>query len=462
MHSIISTNQNNKEFHRQLISLVVPIALQNLISALVVTVDVVMLGFINQSAMSAVSLAGQITFVLTLFYMGLATGAGVLTAQYWGKKDLHTIERILSIACKFSIIISFIFFVISLSFPNMLMRFFTNDVELIGYGSSFLQVISFSYLVSGISQMYFSVTRSMENARFSAWISSTCLILNIMFNSICIFILYPVNPEKAIVAVALSTVIARIIELICCIVHSARGKIKLKFPIRDTPHINLQKDFLKYTLPVQGNYIVWGGALTATAAIIGHVNADMVAANSVASVIKNLAIVLCGGIASGGAVLIGKYLGNGEIEMAKLIGRKINIYAVIFGALAGLTILLIKPFVFQLVNLSDLSQNYLTGMLFICCYYCIPKSINSTTIGGIFVAGGDSKFGFWCDTIVMWGIIVPFALLSAFVWHLPPITLFLIICLDEVIKLPIALMRYRQFKWLNNITRDLSAGKQNL
>lgn len=459
MQGIISANQNNLNFNRQLIRLVVPITLQNLISALVVTVDVVMLGFINQSAMSAVSLAGQITFVLTLFYMGLATGAGVLTAQYWGKKDLNTIERVFNIACIFSIIISVIFFVTSLSMPNMLMRFFSNDTELIHYGSSFLQIISFSYLVTGISQMYFSVTRSMENARFSAWISSMCLILNIFLNAICIFILYPTNAEKAVAAVALSTVIARILELICCIVHSVRGKIKLKFPKWDTVQNKLQKDFLKYTLPVQGNYIVWGVALTVTAAIIGHVNADMVAANSVASVVKNLAIVLCGGIASGGAVLIGKYLGNGEIEMAKIIGRKINTYAAIFGTLAGLTILLIKPLVFQMVNLSDLAQTYLSGMLLICCYYCIPKSINSTTIGGIFVAGGDSKFGFWCDIIVMWGIIIPLTFLSAFVWHLPPITLFVFICLDEVLKMPIALIRYRQFKWLNNITQDLSTSR---
>ncbi|WP_419886744.1 MATE family efflux transporter [Paenibacillus sp. B-A-8] len=133
-----------------------------------------MLGFINQSTMSAVSLAGQITFVLTLFYMGLSAGVGILTAQYWGKKDLMTIERVFSIGCTMSIIISAIFFVISLLMPDHLMSFFTNDDTLIRYGSSFLRVISFSNLISGISQMYFSVIRSMENARVSAWISSMC------------------------------------------------------------------------------------------------------------------------------------------------------------------------------------------------------------------------------------------------------------------------------------------------
>ncbi|OAB29247.1 MATE family efflux transporter [Paenibacillus macquariensis subsp. macquariensis] len=437
--------------------LVIPIAWQNLITAAVMTADIVMLGDISQSAMSAASLAGQITFVLTLFYMGLATGAGIMTAQYWGKRDVKTIQRVLSIACLFSVSVSLFFFGLSLFFPELLMRLFTNDEELVRYGSSFLQVISFSYLAMGISQMYFSVIRSMENASLSAWISSVCFILNILFNALCIFVLFPDMPEKAIQAVALATVCARFIELGCCIVHSTtRGKIKFQLPVRDGIQRKLLQDFMRYTMPIQGNYIVWGCALTATAAIIGHVSADLVAANSVSTVVSNLAIVLCGGIASGGSVLIGKYLGNGESEKAKRAGNRISFYALAFGGLAGLTILIMKPLIFNMVSLNGTAQGYLNGMLYICAYYCVAKSFNSTAIGGIFCAGGDAKFGFWCDTIVVWGIILPLSYLCAFVWQVPPTILYAVICLDEILKLPAALIRYRQYKWIKNITRDFA------
>ncbi|MGF9644457.1 MATE family efflux transporter [Paenibacillus sp. MABNS29] len=376
-------------------TLVIPIALQNLISATVISVDVVMLGMISQSAMSAVSLAGQITFALTLFYMGMSAGASILTAQYWGKKDTSTIQRILSIACMFSFCVSILFFLSSFFLPGTLMRLFTNDAELIRFGSRFLQMNSFSYLVMGISQMYLSVIRSMENAKLSAWISSLCLILNIFFNAIFIFILFPSRPELAISAVALATVLGRIVELACCVIHSiTKGSIRFRLPVRDGIQRNLLKDFLKYTLPVQGNYMVWGGALTATAAIIGHVNPDLVAANSIASVVKNLAVVLCGGIATGGSVLVGKYLGQGEIEKAKHAGNKMCFYALIFGVIAGCTILFIKPLVYSIVNLNPTAQSYLDGMLYISAYYCIAKSFNSTTTAGIFTAGGDSKFDF--------------------------------------------------------------------
>jgi putative MATE family efflux protein len=453
----IQLKGSNRDFNRELMTLVIPIALQNLISATVISVDVVMLGMISQSAMSAVSLAGQITFALTLFYMGMSAGASILTAQYWGKKDTSTIQRILSIACMFSFCVSILFFLSSFFLPGTLMRLFTNDAELIRFGSRFLQMNSFSYLVMGISQMYLSVIRSMENAKLSAWISSLCLILNIFFNAICIFILFPSRPELAISAVALATVLGRIVELACCVIHSiTKGSIRFRLPVRDGIQRNLLKDFLKYTLPVQGNYMVWGGALTATAAIIGHVNSDLVAANSIASVVKNLAVVLCGGIATGGSVLVGKYLGQGEIEKAKHAGNQMCFYALIFGVIAGCTILFIKPLVYSIVNLNPTAQSYLDGMLYISAYYCIAKSFNSTTIAGIFTAGGDSKFGFWCDTVVMWLIILPLSYLCAFVWQVPPIFLYIVISLDEMIKLPIAFIRYRQFKWLNNITRNFA------
>jgi putative MATE family efflux protein len=449
----------SRQFNRELFTLVVPIALQNFISAAAISADVVMLGIVGQSAMSAVSLAGQVTFVLTLFYLGLATGAGILTAQYWGKKDFKAIQWVLNIAIAFSVSISFIFFVISLLFPQTLMGILTNDSELVRYGSDFLRAVSFSYLATGFSQMYFSVVRSMENARLSAWISSTCLLLNIALDALCIFVFFPGKPEMAVTAVAFSTVLARFIELGCCIIHSVKyGVIRFKIPWPGRKFIEptLLKDFLKYTLPVQGNYIVWGGALAATATIIGHVNADMVAANSVASVVKNLAIVLCGGIASGGAVLIGKYLGNNDLVRAKRAGNRINLYALLFGVLAGVTILVLKPLVFQVVTLDTTAHDYLDGMLYICTYYCIGASLNSTNIAGIFPAGGDPNFGFWSDCIVMWGIVLPLSFVSAFVWNVPPVLLFAIISLDEIIKLPATAIRYRQYKWLKNITREFT------
>lgn len=170
--------------------------------------------------------------------------------------------------------------------------------------------------------------------------------------------------------------------------------------------------------------------------------------------------MLCGGIGGGGSVLIGKYLGKGERGQARYAGDRLCLYALVFGALAGVTVLLAGPVLFRIVQLNDTASAYLYAMLYVCAYYCIGKSFNSTVIGGIFCAGGDAKFSFWCDTIVMWGVILPLGMLSAFVWNLHPIMLYVVLSFDEIIKLPVAFARYRQYKWLKNLTRDFSEGAE--
>ena len=445
---------HNKEFNRALFLLVVPIALQNLLSAVVNSADVFMLNAVNQASMSAVSLAGQLSFVLMLFYMGLSIGTGVLTAQYWGKKDLPIIERVLNLAAIFTVGVSVIFFLFSQLMPEALMRIFTKDAALIRYGAGYQRALSFSYLAMGFSQIYLSVVKSMENVRLTAMVSSVCLVINVALNALCIFVLFPSESEKAVIGVAFSTVTARAVELAICIVHSkTRGKARFSRPKFDPIGKQLLKDFAKYSSPVLANYVVWGGAITATAAIIGHVSADMVAANSISSVVKSLATVLCTGISSGGAVLIGKYLGTGDKELAKRAGIRIYLYALIFGVIAGIIVLSLRPILSTVANLNATAQEYLDGMLLVCSYYCVGKLLNSTVIGGIFSAGGDAKFSFICDSIVMWAIVIPMGFLCAFVWKLEPILLYTVLCLDEFIKLPAAILRFRQYKWLKNITR---------
>ncbi|MDR1446156.1 MAG: MATE family efflux transporter [Treponema sp.] len=442
-------------FRRSLIALVIPIAFQNLISAAVNSADIVMLSNVGQSVMSAVSLAGQITFVLMLFYAGLAIGTGILTAQYWGKNNTMAIKRVLSIACIFSVIVSFLFFIASIVFPDSLMHIFTNDEELIMYGVKYQRSLSFSYLAMSLSQMYLAMVKSMEKTHFSAIVSSAGLILNILLNALCIFVLFKGDPEMTIIGVAAATVIARFFELACCFIHSLHsGNVRFSLPIRDNVQKLLLHDYLRYTIPVLANYVVYGGALAASIAIIGHVSSDMVAANAIINVVKNLATVLCNGIGVGGSILVGKYLGSQDIQFAKKAGIKIYKYALGFGVLAGITILAMKPLIFILVNINIIAQGYLNLMLFVCAFWSIGKSLNSTIIGGIFPAGGDAKFGFLCDVIVMWGIIIPLSLVCAFIWHVQPVILYIVICSDEFIKMPVALIRFRQYRWLNNITRD--------
>jgi putative MATE family efflux protein len=433
---------------------VLPIIVQSLISALVNSADIVMLGTIGSQSISAVSLAGQVTFFAMLFYFGAATGIGILTAQYWGKGDTRTIEKLLGVGCGLSIIVSLMFFIATFMVPTALMRILTNDEQLIALGSSYLRLLSFTFLFLGISQSYLSAVRSIEQARIAAYISTSGLLCNVVLNALSIYVMFPDDPIKAVHGVALATVAARLLELTLCLVHSARrGKVKMRIGEILRFDRSLLRDFIKYAAPAQGNYLLWGGALTATAAIIGHVSADMVAANSVASVVRNLAMVLCSGVSQGGSILVGKALGDNRLEDAKRDGGRVVRFAVGFGVLACLLILFTKPLTMNMGNLGESGRIIQNGILIISAVYCVGKAANSTVIGGIFTAGGDARFGLICDGIIMWGIVIPLAMLSAFVWKLPPVALFAVISMDEFIKLPFMIIHYRKYGWLKNITR---------
>ena len=186
---------------------------------------------------------------------------------------------------------------------------------------------------------------------------------------------------------------------------------------------------------------------------MGHLNADVVAANSVASTVRNLCTVVCFGISAGGTVLIGKEIGENRLEDAKKDSGRLLKVSVISGIITGVIIILARPIVFECFILTERAYEYLNFMLLISSYYVIGQIFNTVTIAGIFRAGGDSRFGLICDTIDMWVVSVPLGFLAAFVFELPPMVVYFILCLDEFWKIPFVIKHYKSYKWLMNITR---------
>ena len=294
--------------------------------------------------------------------------------------------------------------------------------------------------------------KNTGKAAKSGIISSASVILNIVLNAVFIFGLFGF-PKLEIAGAALATVIARIIEVIWCILETAkkdRIELKLSYILHDDKP--LRRDFWKYTTPVLGNEIVWGVGFTLYSVIMGHLGTDAVAANSVANIVKNLAACFCLGIGSGGGIMVGNELGAGKLKLAKEYGRKLCNLSIICGAMSGLFLLALSPLILAVTDLSDTATEYLKWMLVMCSYYMIGKSVNGTTIAGIFCAGGDSKFGFLCDTITLWCFTVPLGLIAAFALKLPVLAVYFIVNLDEIVKLPAVYRHYIKYKWVKDLT----------
>ena len=445
----------DKAFLRQLARLSLPIALQSLISTAVSYADVLILTTVDASALSAVSLAGQIIFVLTLLYAGISTGLTILGAQYWGRRDTATIGKVLGLALRLSMLSSVVFFLAMLLIPETLMRLFTPDKAVILFGIPYLRIVSAGCLAMGVSQMLLAVMKSMENTRESAWISISCLLTNILLNTLAVFVLFPGDPMRCVMGVAGATTFSRLLEAILCLIWGKyRGKIKLT--VSELVHTAawLKQDYRACTWKVQANYLVWGGALTVMSAIMGHVSTELVSAYAVANATRSLVIAACTGLASGGGILLGMQMGAGRMQLAKRTGHKLMRWSLLLGVGAGAVLLALRPLCLAVVELSPPVMALLKDMLFICAVYCIGKSFNSTMVSGVFCAGGDTRFGLICDTLAMWGVILPLGYLCAFVWRLPPLAVFAVLSLDEFVKMPFVAWHFYQHQWLKKLTRN--------
>lgn len=440
------------DFTQKLLTLVIPIAFQQFMLALVSASDALMLGMLTQDALSAVSLAGQVTFVENLFLAAMAIGLSMLAAQYWGKRDRGAVERIFAYVMKITVAVSFLFFIAGLIIPDALMRIFTNEQNLIEGGSIYLRTVSPAYLLTGISQAYLCILKNTGRAAKSSVISSVSVMVNIVLNAALIFGWFGL-PAMGIAGAALATVIARVTETAWCMFETAKKdsvRLKLSYMLHDDEV--LRRDFWKYSFPVLGNEIVWGVGFTMYSVIMGHLGSDAVAANSIANIVKNLAACFCLGLGSGGGIMVGNELGAGRLDKAKEYGGRLCRMSVICGVASGLVMLALSPLIFAVTDLSAAAKTYLRWMLVMCSCYMVGKSVNGTTIGGIFCAGGDSRFGFLCDAVTMWCITVPLGFLAAFVLRLPVVLVYLIVNLDEIVKLPVVYRHYKKYKWVKDLT----------
>ena len=448
--------KNTTPLHKEILKLALPIAFQQFMLALTPASDAVMLGHLDQNSMSAVSLATQITFVFNLFMAAFIIGENIFVAQYYGKRDDTNISNVFSLVLRISCIVATTFWIVTFIFPQTIMTFLTNENELITLGSEYLKMIGISYLFSAIAQVYLTIMKNCNAVTMSTIISSVTVIINILLNAIFIFGLFGI-PAMGIRGAALATVSASAVQMIWSISYTALKMKQLKIHLPMQNH-DLAKRFWNKTIPVLFNELVWGCGFTMYSVIMGHMGTDAVAANGIASISKNLIVCFCMGLGSAGSIVIGNKLGAGLFEEAKHAGKTLVKLSILSGALSGILLFALSPAIVNLAELTPLAKEYLSKMFIICSYYLIGNSVNSMIVAGIFPAGGDSKFGLFCDIVTLWCIIIPIGCLCAFVWELPVLTVYFILNLDEFVKLPAVYRHYIKYKWLNNLT---NGGTQN-
>lgn len=406
-----------------------------------------MLGFVNGDAMAAVSLAANVEFVENLFFSALVGGATVLSAQYWGKGDKISIEYIFGLILRYAVVISVLFTVISLTFSEQLMGLFTNETELIPIGAEYIRMAAGSYLLTGLSQCYLCIMKTTEQTKQSVIISSFALCLDTVLNVVFIFAFHM---EAA--GAALTTSITRAIELTIVLIYAKNMAVEPK--IFSKISSLLHKDFLRCSIPHLINSMLWGLGTSVYASVIGHLGKAVATAYSAAAIVRNLSISLCRGLAQGVEILLADMLGAKKMAEAKIFGRNMSRFSVIFGVISAILALLFGEVLSHFMTLSEAAKYDFQIMILISAFYVFTQCISIVVVCGIFIAGGDTAFDAYSVAITMWLIIIPLALMAAFWWELPPLAVYFILSLDEIVKMPLIYVHYKKYKWLSNITRE--------
>ena len=447
---------DQKSFYDKLLRLSLPIAFQSLMLALVAACDALMLGRVAQLEMTAVSLASQVQFVQNMFLMAITAAGSILGAQYWGKGDRGALIELFNLMLRWSGLLSLLFFGACELFPETLMHAFAGDPGLIAVGSAYLRIAGWSYLMTGLSQSYLAVMKVTDHVKASAWISSGAVVMNILLNAVLIFGLLGAPAMQARGA-ALATTVSRAAELGLCLVFSAgRGRVRPGWRDLFRGNRQLSRDFSKQCLPLMGGSLFWGVGFTSYTAIMGHLGVDAAAANSVSAVVRDLICCACNGVGSAAGIMVGNELGSGNLERGKAYGIRLKNLSYVIGFASTALVLAVTPLILRFVILSDTAQNYLRGMMVIMAVYMIGRCVNTVTINGVLDAGGDAIFDMYSLAVCMWGIAIPLALLGAFVFHWPVLCVYACTCLDEVGKIPWVMLRFRKYKWVQNLTRDLT------
>ncbi|MDR0325149.1 MAG: MATE family efflux transporter [Oscillospiraceae bacterium] len=445
---------------RRLMKLAVPIILQNLINSSLMLIDTFMVGTLGETELAALTLANTWFFVISLFIFGVQSGMTVLVGQYWGRGDRDAINRLLGIGFVLGGSFSFLICGVIALFPLQTMSLTTSSPSIAAVAAEYAQIVAPSLVLNSFTMMILGAQRAMENPRMGMNVLVMSMSVSTILNYFLIFGIGPF-PELGVRGAALATLLARILEIGVTFVFSARDtRFIMKPRLMLRPGRVLWKDYLRICLPVIGNEALWGLGFSLFPIILAYMpsNASGVAAYAIALNIERVAAALYFGVGHAIAVVVCKELGSGRKEGMYAMGKALLRRVLVAGSVAGgllavLTAFIIAPYMIPLFAESTETEQLARLMLLISCIAAPARAVNFTIIVGILRGGGDTKAAMIIDIISMYALAVPLAALAGLVFQWGALAVFCVMVFEEVWKFAVAWWRFKQKKWIRDVTR---------
>ncbi|MGN9163274.1 MATE family efflux transporter [Clostridium sulfidigenes] len=447
----------DKKFYKMVLFLALPIILQNLIASSVNMLDTLMIGRVGEVELAAVGIANQFYFIFSLFIMGISSGCAVFIAQLWGKRDKNNIQKVLGIGIISSVLITTVFNLVGVLFPEKIISIFNIDPQVIKIGASYLKIVCFSYIFTAISFNYAAALRSVENTVLPMLASFLGLVVNGVLNTVLIFGLLGF-PAMGVRGAAIATIIARGSECALLVLYTYTSKNILAAKAKDLFNITreLTKSVFVTMIPVLLNEACWGLGNLTYAVIYGRIGTQATASIQICTTIFNLFMIITFGLANVAVVVIGKEIGAGREKRGLLYARRLCVVSLITGVILAVVLAITSPIVLTVFKVSEEVLRNSLRILYVYSALMPLRVFTVILVVGILRGGGDAKYGAIVQGITLWGIGIPLSFVAAFILHLPIYLVVSVTAAEEIVKCIIVVRRYRSNKWINNIVNEVS------
>lgn len=438
-----------KSFYKLILSIAVPVVLQNMITIGVNIMDTLMLGNYGEIQLSASSLANEFINIYHIMCMGMSMGAAVLTAQYYGAGNNPSLKKIVTIVLRMGLVIAAAFTVVTLLFPEELTRLYTPDEAVIEKGVLYFRISAVTYVLLGVSLILTNILRTVHQVRFPLVLSIVTFFVNVFFNWVFIYGRLGA-PEMQIEGAALGTVIARLVECGSLVTYFFVFDKRIGYRFKDLfmkcgDHVRV---YITYAIPVMVSDTLLALGNSAVSIIMGHIGASFVAANSIISQTVRLSTVFNQGLSSASSVITGNTLGKGERDKAYHQGVTFLCLSILIGLAAAIIILLISPLLVESFNITQETKDIAYQLMASVSVMMVFQTVQSVLTKGVLRGGGDTRFLMLADILFLWLASIPLGYLCGLVWHLSPFWIYAALKIDWVIKSVWCIFRLRSKKWI--------------
>lgn len=451
---------NDKDFWKTAVKLAVPVALQNLLTSSFTLADTLLVSNLGTVALSSVGMMGQWSWLMNMILVGFCSATSVFISQFWGVKDLKKIRHIGGISILFAVFVSILFTAVSLAFPEGVVKIFNSDKEVIATGAEYLRVVAFSFVPIAITNILAAILRAVENVKLPMWVSAFTTVLNIFLDYCMIFGKFGFD-KMGIRGAALATVISAWLGVVLIIIISLAQKNILVKNSKEYFRFSAEefKGYIIKATPVVLNEGMWGGGTFVYNVIFANMGYEYFSAITILRSFENIAFVIFIGICSASSVMIGKSIGQGEIERGLLDSKRFMVIVPSLSVLVSVLIILLRTQLVSVFNMgNNISETTLNTAVTLMLIYAIAfpfRMMPYLEVVSIFRSGGDTITGAKYELICLWALSVPVTALSVYVLKMPFIAAFVVMYIFEDIPKNILCIKYYfSKKWIKPVTKQ--------